>query len=98
MIGGACTCNESVLEPSGSALPSLIRACVCELMITHFMSSLHVDAPNVLFKESLAQRTTVQFNFAGYIFDEHDRDSASLRLQFARYPGPRSGGGPRGRR
>ncbi|XP_058104883.1 RNA-binding protein 1-like [Magnolia sinica] len=34
----------------------------------------------------------------GYKFDEHDRDSAILRLQFARYPGPRSGGGPRGRR
>ncbi|KAL6005656.1 DNA-binding protein jumonji/rbp2/SMCY [Asimina triloba] len=31
----------------------------------------------------------------GYKFDEHDRDSAILRLQFARYPGPRSGG-PRG--
>ncbi|MQL72467.1 hypothetical protein Taro_004801 [Colocasia esculenta] len=34
----------------------------------------------------------------GYKFDEHDRDSANLRLQFARFPGPRSGGGPRGRR
>ncbi|XP_077248500.1 RNA-binding protein 2-like [Tasmannia lanceolata] len=34
----------------------------------------------------------------GYKFDEHDRDSAILRLQFARHPGPRSGGGPRGRR
>ncbi|XP_010252574.1 PREDICTED: RNA-binding protein 1-like isoform X1 [Nelumbo nucifera] len=34
----------------------------------------------------------------GYKFDEQDRDSANLRLQYARYPGPRSGGGPRGRR
>eukprot|EP00262_Sarcandra_glabra_P013461 TRINITY_DN372_c0_g2_i1.p1 TRINITY_DN372_c0_g2~~TRINITY_DN372_c0_g2_i1.p1 ORF type:complete len:232 (+),score=42.81 TRINITY_DN372_c0_g2_i1:116-811(+) len=34
----------------------------------------------------------------GYKFDEHDRDSANLRLQFARFPGPRSAGGPRGRR
>ncbi|KAJ6797281.1 RNA-binding protein 1-like [Iris pallida] len=34
----------------------------------------------------------------GYKFDEHDRESANLRLQFARFPGPRSGGGPRGRR
>ncbi|KAJ6840403.1 putative RNA-binding protein 1 [Iris pallida] len=34
----------------------------------------------------------------GYRFDEHDRESANLRLQFARFPGPRSGGGPRGRR
>ncbi|XP_072968956.1 RNA-binding protein 1 [Typha angustifolia] len=34
----------------------------------------------------------------GYKFDEHDRESANLRLQFARFPGPRSSGGPRGRR
>ncbi|XP_020112778.1 RNA-binding protein 1-like isoform X1 [Ananas comosus] len=34
----------------------------------------------------------------GYKFDEHDRESANLRLQFARHPGPRSSGGPRGRR
>ncbi|ONK59217.1 uncharacterized protein A4U43_C08F4180 [Asparagus officinalis] len=34
----------------------------------------------------------------GYKFDEHERDSANLRLQFARFPGPRSSGGPRGRR
>ncbi|KAK6117745.1 hypothetical protein DH2020_048534 [Rehmannia glutinosa] len=34
----------------------------------------------------------------GYKFDEHDRDSAVLRLQFARYPGARSGGGHRGKR
>eukprot|EP00262_Sarcandra_glabra_P013459 TRINITY_DN372_c0_g1_i1.p1 TRINITY_DN372_c0_g1~~TRINITY_DN372_c0_g1_i1.p1 ORF type:complete len:234 (+),score=38.71 TRINITY_DN372_c0_g1_i1:70-771(+) len=34
----------------------------------------------------------------GYKFDEHDRESPNLRLQFARFPGPRSGGGPRGRR
>ncbi|XP_077243105.1 RNA-binding protein 2-like [Tasmannia lanceolata] len=34
----------------------------------------------------------------GYKFDEHDRDSAFLRLQFARFPGLKSGGGPRGRR
>ncbi|XP_074566722.1 RNA-binding protein 1-like [Curcuma longa] len=33
----------------------------------------------------------------GYKFDENDRDSANLRLQFARFPGPRPGG-PRGRR
>ncbi|KAI3408101.1 uncharacterized protein J3R85_020432 [Psidium guajava] len=34
----------------------------------------------------------------GYKMDEHDPDSAYLRLQFSRYPGPRSGAGPRGRR
>lgn len=34
--------------------------------------------------------------FTGYKFDEHDRDSATLRLQFARYAGPRSAW-PRGR-
>ncbi|THU63980.1 hypothetical protein C4D60_Mb01t21610 [Musa balbisiana] len=33
----------------------------------------------------------------GYRFDENDRKSANLRLQFARFPGPRSFGGPRGR-
>ena len=37
-------------------------------------------------------------DFAGYKFDEHDRDSVNLRLQFARYPGARSGGGHRGKR
>lgn len=40
----------------------------------------------------------VRINFAGYKFDEHDRDSVNLRLQFARYPGARSGGGHRGKR
>ncbi|XP_026665186.2 RNA-binding protein 1-like [Phoenix dactylifera] len=34
----------------------------------------------------------------GYKFDVHDRDSANLRLQFARFAGPRSAGRPRGRR
>ncbi|KAM3308954.1 RNA-binding protein 1 isoform X1 [Capsicum chacoense] len=34
----------------------------------------------------------------GYKFDEHDRDSVSLRLQFARNPGARSGGGNRRKR
>ncbi|KAK9672407.1 hypothetical protein RND81_12G098500 [Saponaria officinalis] len=34
----------------------------------------------------------------GYMFDETDRDSASLRLQYARFPGARSGGGRRGKR
>uniref|UniRef100_A0A0D6R8X9 RRM domain-containing protein n=1 Tax=Araucaria cunninghamii TaxID=56994 RepID=A0A0D6R8X9_ARACU len=28
----------------------------------------------------------------GYKFDENERDSPSLRLQFARFPGPRAGG------
>lgn len=37
-------------------------------------------------------------NLAGYQFDEHDRDSGNIRLQFARYPGARSGGGRRGKR
>ncbi|KAA8537879.1 hypothetical protein F0562_027541 [Nyssa sinensis] len=34
----------------------------------------------------------------GYEMDEHDPDKACLRLQFSKYPGPRSGSGPRGRR
>jgi len=33
----------------------------------------------------------------GYKIDEHDRDSAYLRLQFSKNPGPRSGSGPRPR-
>ncbi|RRT61168.1 hypothetical protein B296_00016909 [Ensete ventricosum] len=39
-----------------------------------------------------------RLDFAGYKFDENDRESANLRLQFARFPGPRSFSGPRGRR
>ncbi|KAI4375184.1 hypothetical protein MLD38_013088 [Melastoma candidum] len=34
----------------------------------------------------------------GYKMDEQDTDSAYLRLQFSRSPGPKSGYGPRGRR
>lgn len=34
----------------------------------------------------------------GYEMDEHDPDSSHLRIQFSRYPGPRSGAGSRGRR
>ncbi|KAH9316921.1 hypothetical protein KI387_018690 [Taxus chinensis] len=33
----------------------------------------------------------------GYKFDENERDSPSLRLQFARFPGPRGGGSGRDR-
>lgn len=33
----------------------------------------------------------------GYKFDENERDSPSLRLQFARFPGPRGGGAARDR-
>uniref|UniRef100_A0A453QHH0 Uncharacterized protein n=1 Tax=Aegilops tauschii subsp. strangulata TaxID=200361 RepID=A0A453QHH0_AEGTS len=36
-------------------------------------------------------------DFAGYKFDEHDRSSPQLRLQFARFKGPRGqAGGPGG--
>ncbi|KAE8699829.1 MEG5 [Hibiscus syriacus] len=34
----------------------------------------------------------------GYIFDENDHELVKLRLQFARYPGARSGGGHRVKR
>uniref|UniRef100_A0A0D9XAH7 RRM domain-containing protein n=1 Tax=Leersia perrieri TaxID=77586 RepID=A0A0D9XAH7_9ORYZ len=44
------------------------------------------------------QATVALEALQGYKFDEHDRDSAHLRLQFSRFPGPRSAGGPRGRR
>ncbi|RWV86843.1 hypothetical protein GW17_00051220 [Ensete ventricosum] len=45
----------------------------------------------------LREKSTSRLDFAGYRFDENDRKSANLRLQFARFPGPRSFGGPRGR-
>uniref|UniRef100_A0A2P2KDT0 Nucleic acid binding protein n=1 Tax=Rhizophora mucronata TaxID=61149 RepID=A0A2P2KDT0_RHIMU len=47
---------------------------------------------------SPAHAATAKDALQGYIFDEHDRDSVHLRLQFARYPGARSGGGHRGKR
>lgn len=54
--------------------------------------------------ESPAEAATAKDALQGYKFDEHDRDSVSLRMQFARYPGARTGGaaraggGSRGRR
>ncbi|GMN44353.1 hypothetical protein TIFTF001_013552 [Ficus carica] len=47
---------------------------------------------------SPAHAATAMDALQGYKFDEHDRDSVNLRLQFARYPGARSGGGYRGKR
>lgn len=45
-----------------------------------------------------AQAATAMEALQGYLFDELDRDSPTLRLQFSRHPGARPGGGPRGRR
>ncbi|KAJ4726710.1 RNA-binding protein [Melia azedarach] len=47
---------------------------------------------------SPAHAATAMDALQGYRFDEHDRESVKLRLQFARYPGARSGGGHRGKR
>ncbi|XP_057472658.1 RNA-binding protein 1-like isoform X2 [Actinidia eriantha] len=47
---------------------------------------------------SPAHAATAMDALQGYKFDEHDRDSVDLRLQFARFPGARSGGGHRGKR
>ncbi|PSS32976.1 RNA-binding protein [Actinidia chinensis var. chinensis] len=47
---------------------------------------------------SPAHAATAMDALQGYKFDEHDRHSVNLRLQFARYPGARSGGGHRGKR
>ncbi|XVE60153.1 hypothetical protein DITRI_Ditri05aG0104800 [Diplodiscus trichospermus] len=47
---------------------------------------------------SPACAATAMSALQGYKMDEHDSDSNYLRLQFSRYPGPRSGTGPRGRR
>lgn len=46
---------------------------------------------------SPAHAATAMDTLQGYKYDEHDRDSANLRLQFARRPGARSGGGYRGK-
>ncbi|XP_047971396.1 RNA-binding protein 1-like [Salvia hispanica] len=49
--------------------------------------------------ESPAHAATAMDALQGYIFDEHERDSGHLRVQFARNPpGPRLGGGHRGNR
>lgn len=47
-----------------------------------------------------SQAATALDALQGYKFDEHDRDSERLRIQFSHSPGPKSGsgGGPRGRR
>ncbi|XP_074349998.1 nuclear speckle RNA-binding protein A-like [Apium graveolens] len=45
---------------------------------------------------SPAHAATAMNALQGYRFDEQDRDSVSLRLQFARCPGARSGGRHRG--
>uniref|UniRef100_A0A803L2G1 RRM domain-containing protein n=1 Tax=Chenopodium quinoa TaxID=63459 RepID=A0A803L2G1_CHEQI len=47
---------------------------------------------------SPAHAATALDALQGYKFDENDRDTSILRLQFARYPGARSGGGHRGKR
>ncbi|KAL3373975.1 hypothetical protein AABB24_005773 [Solanum stoloniferum] len=46
---------------------------------------------------SPAHAATAMDTLQGYKLDEHDRDSPNLRLQFARRPGARSGGGYRGK-
>ncbi|VFQ72627.1 unnamed protein product [Cuscuta campestris] len=45
-----------------------------------------------------AHAATAKEALQGYLFDELERDSVTLRLQFSRHPGARPGGGPRGRR
>lgn len=45
--------------------------------------------------ESPAEAATAKDALQGYKFDEHDRESATLRMQFARYPGARTGGAAR---
>ncbi|KAF2291238.1 hypothetical protein GH714_020812 [Hevea brasiliensis] len=48
--------------------------------------------------ENPACAATALSALQGYQLDEHDRESNYLRLEFSRYPGPRSGHGSRGRR
>ncbi|KAJ7965304.1 RNA-binding protein [Quillaja saponaria] len=47
---------------------------------------------------SPAHAATAMDALQGYKFDEDNRDSVNLRLQFARYPGARSGARHRGKR
>uniref|UniRef100_A0A2P2KM10 Uncharacterized protein MANES_02G177500 n=1 Tax=Rhizophora mucronata TaxID=61149 RepID=A0A2P2KM10_RHIMU len=48
--------------------------------------------------ENPACAATALSALQGYKVDEHDPESNYLRLQFSRYPGPRSGPGSRGKR
>lgn len=47
---------------------------------------------------SPSQAAVALDHLQGYKFDEQDRDSPVLKLQFSRFPGPRSSAWPRGRR
>ncbi|KAL8242328.1 hypothetical protein R6Q59_012630 [Mikania micrantha] len=47
--------------------------------------------------DSPAEAATAKDALQGYKFDEHDRDSVSLRMQFARNPGVRTGAARPGR-
>ena len=76
----------------------ILRLCTWDKWLQRLLWAIYWS-PNSSFKAWLVvQRETVELDFAGYRFDEHDRDSFNLRLQFARYPGARSGGGHRGKR
>ncbi|BAS95935.1 RNA-binding protein 1 [Oryza sativa Japonica Group] len=48
--------------------------------------------------ETASQAAIAMDALQGYKFDEHDRNSPHLRLQFARFTGPRGGSGPGGGR
>lgn len=50
-----------------------------------------------LFFEMLGDANIV-VGITGYKMDEHNPDSNYLRLQFSRFPGPRSGHGTRSKR
>ncbi|KAF5732448.1 putative nucleic acid binding protein [Tripterygium wilfordii] len=74
-----------------------------EVRLVNKESRHHGGEPLVLcFVDFLspAHAATAMDALQGYKFDEHDHDhdSVHLRLQFARYPGARSGGGHRGKR
>uniref|UniRef100_J3MAW5 RRM domain-containing protein n=2 Tax=Oryza brachyantha TaxID=4533 RepID=J3MAW5_ORYBR len=48
--------------------------------------------------ETATQAAIAMDALQGYKFDEHDRNSPHLRLQYARFTGPRGGSGPGGGR
>ena len=79
----------------------MLPLCVADCLLIHFVSiTTYIDAAFDSTKIT-KENHKAPVDFAGYKFDEHDRNSSNLRLQFARFTGPRGNsgpGGPRGRR
>ncbi|CAN1235070.1 RNA-binding protein 2 [Linum perenne] len=81
--------------------PSLLFYSSTLLTITAFLSIMQRGEPIILcfvdFIDSPCAATAMSA-LQGYRMDEHDPESSFLKLQFSRYPGPRSGMAGRGKR